>query len=206
MKLLKKILNITVYAFCAFVAVSLFVFLLGVVLLIVNITDTSIDAGEDVARVDWLPGSSSRVCWFKSNLSYAVEFNIPEKDFLEWVDSAEGRKQFTFGDIKPIAPTDQYPYWFYVPRYIKYLTPEHRSEKSLPPEPPEDLKIVHNSKPKNDASESRDALNPNCDNGIQSMASPQHGWMYYHSYGNGGGIWLAYDSDTSRVFYYHSPR
>lgn len=201
-----KILNIILWAFCAFFAVSFIALALGMVLFLINIMDTSIDAGENIARVDWLPESSSRICWFKSNLSYAVEFDIPEKDFLVWVDSAEGKKRFRLGEVEPIAPTDHYSNWFYVPRYTKFLTPGRRSEKQLPPEPPDGLKIVHGPIPENEVGASGDVPTPDIEGDVQVMAGPRQGWMYHHSYGNGGGIWLAYDSETGRAFYYHSPR
>ena len=202
--LLRKSLKVLTYIFCAFIIASLLALTLGMVLLLYTVLDTSIEAGENVARVDWLPEASSRICWFKSNLSYAVEFDIPERDFLEWAASPEGKKRFHLGDIKPIVPNDRYPYWHYVSRYINYLTPERRREKNLPPEPPDDLKIVHNPRP--DADASKGDPEPSFSDGIQQNACPRRGWMYEHSYGNGGGIWLVFDSDIGRVFYYHSPR
>lgn len=209
----KKILKAILYIYCALVLVLGFGFILGIGLMLYNILDTSIDAGENVARVEWLPDSASRICWFRSNLSYAVEFDIAEKDFLDWAGSAAAKKKFGLGDVRPIAPSSQPPFGYLVPlyttvpRYTRYLTRERREEKKLAPEPPEELKrIAVSTRDGKNSVDSRGQPTPDHQDDLQTSVASERGWMYERSFGNGGGIWLAYDAGAARVFYYSSPR
>lgn len=40
--------------------------------------------GEDVNRVPWLPDSASNICYYKSYVYTAYEFDISEQGFLDW--------------------------------------------------------------------------------------------------------------------------
>lgn len=183
----------------------------GLGMLLVYYAAIAFEAGEDASRVDWLPESAARICWYRSYLNTAVEFDMPEEDFLAWARSENGKKNFMLGEIEPIGKTDWFYFQYALPRYTKFLVPEYRLEKGLPPLPPVDLRVLRPPEP--DGEEKIDMAvddrgHPRHDfrDGVQLRYVPEHGCKYEKIYGNGGGVWLAYDADLGRAFYYTCPR
>lgn len=127
-----------------------------------------IERGEDLAAVDWLPASASKISFAKCHNWQLFEFDISEDGFEAWADR---------WDVSEISEP------FYITRYTmlesdqSFLLDGNESELGeLPEEIPEYIAVVRN------------------------------GLAYGKKYSNHGGIYVAYDRDEGRAYFYSSKR
>lgn len=166
------------------------------------------ELGENVRRVDWLPPTATRVCWYRSYLNTAVEFDMPEEDFLAWVKKPETVEKYGIGEVTPIDPKDHPP--FGVARYLIYLryhTP--RASTNLPPAvPPELMDISRKDATLAEVQEERRHL-PEDQRwlaGLRTFAEPKRGWKSEVRLRPDSAHRIAYDADQGRVYYHFSLR
>lgn len=145
------------------------------------------EAGENVAHVDWLPDTASRICWFRNSLNRAVEFDMAEQDFLAWAKSERARDEFMLGELSPLDPAAKEPRE--VTRYLHFLDPEFRAKAGLPPEPPGGIANI--------------GLAGEKQGGVwtKTRATPKRGWKYEKSTRPDNINIVVYDADQGRVYY-----
>lgn len=150
---------------------------LGIILAYVYIAAIKFDAGEHEALVDWLPPEASDICWYRSHMIAAFEFDMREDDFLNWAGNAEVRQKYGIGELERIGSAKQ-PYppharlFPSVTRYSYFLDDKKRKKAGLPiKQPPES----------------------------RSNVSPERGWKFLDM--SEIGCKLVYDADRQRVYY-----
>lgn len=168
------------------------------------------ETGENVAHVDWLPSTASRICWWRNSLNRAVEFDMNEKDFLAWATSEQARNEFNIAELTSIGMADREKKRNHVPRYLHFLDSESRAKAGLPPELPVEIanmdflrltdKEIRTARNRLSVSEYWRAE-------VRIYAAPERGWLYDEQTTRADAVnRLVYDSDQGRAFYFWCPR
>lgn len=163
----------------------------------------SFDAGENEARVDWLPPTASRVCWYRGYKATAFEFDMREEDFLAWARTPETRTRLGVDVLVPIDSSRRNPSVVY--RYLYYLAVvEGRAQAGLPPElPPEMAEVGSFGLDARALAERRQSLpaRRRWTAGVRTWVQAKRGWESKTADGTDSGHRLIYDADSGRAYY-----
>ena len=129
--------------------------------------------GVHLTGVPWLPKGASDVCYYRSPLITAYEFNISERDFRHWAKK--------WGKVKPITKP------ITVTRYSDFVT--------APPNAPPNLANTMSSSQFHHYMKKIQAWTSRSDVTIN------HGLVYRKVKGNGLGITVAYDASARRAYF-----
>ena len=142
---------------------------------------TDAEAGENVPGVSWLPGSARNVSFYRSYSFTAYEFDIPEREFLNWAGGQGWEVRKVEGDPDP-------------PSVLRYHFGGGRLSY------PADL---HPGATESEVEAWKEALRA-----YRSAREKrvERGYFYEHRQRNGGGVSVGYDLDAGRAYVQSSPR
>lgn len=141
---------------------------------------TTVESGEHVARVSWLPEAATDVSFYRSYSFTAYEFTIPEAAFLEWANDRGWKIAKIEGEPRSIS------------RYHRGLDDVPHPEEPRPDEKSRAVWEAYNA----GVDKWRDA----------TIKTITHSYYYEWRQTDGGGVSVVYDLDTGRAYFQSNPR
>jgi hypothetical protein len=136
----------------------------------------TVEKGENVPSVEWLPPSASNVSFYHSYSWTAYEFDIDEQGFLKWAEEWPVAK-LTGGRVVT------------VPRYLRMVL--EWPKDPIGPESEAEAEARFQVQGRYQASVKKEI---------------RRGYYYERRDSNGGGVVVGYDLDAGRAYFQSSPR